>query len=106
MAKYYGAIGFAVSSEIRPGVWDDTGIEERCYGGDLLREYIRSDDANRVNDDVDISHEISIVSDPYALKHYDGIRYATIYGVKWRVSSVEIQYPRIKLRLGGGTYNG
>ena len=36
MAKFYGAIGYAVTEETKPGVWTEK-IIERMYYGDLTR---------------------------------------------------------------------
>ena len=36
MAKWYGAIGYAETVEVRPGVWKDQ-ITEHMYSGDLIR---------------------------------------------------------------------
>ena len=61
MAKFYGKIGYAVRMEIRPGVWDDE-ITEREYFGDLLRNTSRYQTSDKLNDDVNISNEISMSS--------------------------------------------
>lgn len=67
MAKFYGKIGYAVRMEIRPGVWDDE-ITEREYFGDLLRNTSRYQTSDKLNDDVNISNEISIVADPLPIR--------------------------------------
>lgn len=104
MAKFYGAIGFAGQYEERPGVWKD-GIAERFYAGDLNRNTRRLQTASQVNDDIVVSNEISIVADPYAHENFHAIRYAVYMGTKWKVTSVDVQYPRLVLTLGG-VYNG
>ena len=40
MAKFFGKIGYAVSKDVRPGVWDGE-ITEREYFGDLIRNTSR-----------------------------------------------------------------
>lgn len=104
MAKYYGLIGYAVTSEIRPGVWKEQ-IVEREYSGDILRNTRRLQSSDQVNDNVTVSNEISVLSDPFANENFHSIRYATWMGSKWKVTNVEVQYPRIILSLGG-VYNG
>lgn len=100
MAKWFGKIGFAESAETKPGVWEDT-ITVREYFGDLIRNTRRLQTTDQLNDDVDISNEISIVSDPYANENFHTMRYAEFMGVKWKITSVEVQYPRLVLSLGG-----
>ena len=104
MAKYYGKIGFAVLMETAPGVWMEN-ITERYYFGDLLRSSRRLQPTDRVNDDVNISNEISILADAFANDNVNAMRYAIFAGSKWKITDVEILYPRLKLTLGG-IYNG
>ena len=98
MAKFYGKIGYAVRMEIRPGVWDDE-ITEREYFGDLLRNTSRYQTSDKLNDDVNISNEISIVADPFAYQNFHAMRYVEFMGAKWKISSVEVQYPRLILTV-------
>lgn len=102
--KWFGTIGYAEQVETKPGVWKET-ITEREYFGDMTRNTRRLQTADKVNDDIDISNEISIVSDPYANENFHSMRYATYMGTKWKITSVEVQYPRLILSLGG-LYNG
>ena len=104
MAKFHGKIGYNDSVETAPGVWDEK-ITERTYCGDLIRNTRRLQSTDKVNDDVNIGNEISIVADPYAMNNFHSIRYAEFMGTKWKVSTVEVQYPRLILSLGG-LYNG
>ena len=102
--KWFGAIGYAEQVETKPGVWKEE-ITEREYFGDMTRINRRLQSANQVNDNIDISNEISIVSDPYANENFHSMRYATYMGTKWKITSVEVQYPRLILSLGG-VWNG
>lgn len=104
MAKYYGLVGYAETVEISPGVWEEQ-ITERPYYGDLMRNSRRLQTANQLNDNLNISNELSIVSDPFAERNFHAIRYATYMGTKWKVTNVEVSYPRLTLTLGG-VYNG
>lgn len=103
MAKWFGVIGFAVTTETVPGVWEDD-IVEHGYYGDLFRNSRRLQSAG-VNDDIVVSNEISIVADQFADQHFHSIRYVEFMGAKWKVSNVEVQRPRLILTLGG-VYNG
>lgn len=104
MAKYFGKIGFAESVENVPGVYEEV-ITERSYFGDVLSNYRSLKSADQVNDNVDISKKISIVSDPYADLNFHAIRYVEYMGAKWKATSVEPLFPRLILTLGG-LYNG
>ena len=100
MAKYYGAIGYAETVETRPGVWKEQ-ITERMYSGDLLRNTSRFQSADKVNDDINVANDISIVADPYANQNFHLMRYVEFMGAKWKITNVEVQHPRLRLTLGG-----
>ena len=105
MAKFYGAIGFADLVETEPGKWVED-IVTRNYKGDLLRNSRRLETANQVNDNINVSNEISIIADPYVNQHFHKIRYVEFKGTRWKVSYVDAsKYPRLVLTLGG-LYNG
>lgn len=100
MAKFYGNIGFAELKETAPGLWEEQ-ITERPYYGDLTRNLRRLQSAAKVNDDVNISNEISIVADPFANENFHAMRYVEFMGAKWKIETVEVQYPRLILSIGG-----
>ena len=101
MSKFYGAIGFAETVETDPGVWEEK-IVEHLYSGDLIRNTRRlQSSSNTVNDNIEVSNEISIVADPYAEQNFYAIRYAVFMGVKWKINNVEVNYPRLILTMGG-----
>lgn len=104
MAKFYGVIGFEEFEETRPSTYTPT-IVERKYAGDLVRNFRRLDTGDGVNDDLNISNEISIVADPYAVNHFHSIRYVKLHGGLWKVTSVDVNFPRLILSIGG-VYNG
>ena len=105
MAKWFGKIGYAETEEISPGVWKEQ-IVEREYYGDLVRNTRRLQTADKINDDIIVSNELTIVSDPYAMNNFHLIRYAEFMGTKWKILSVEVSYPRLILTLGGLYTNG
>lgn len=104
MGKFYGSIGYAETIETSPGVWVEQ-ITERKYYGDVNRDSRRLQSANQLNDNINVSSEISIVADPYAYNHFHSMRYAEFMGAKWKISTVEPKPPRLILTLGG-LYNG
>lgn len=102
MARWSGKVGFAIPIETVPGVTEETFVE-RTYYGDLDRN-MRTLQGNGVNDDINISNEISIVADPYAKENFHYIRYVIFMGTKWKVNSITVRYPRLVMSLGG-VYN-
>lgn len=104
MAKFYGEIGYAESVEKAPGVWDDNIFEHKYYG-DVVRNTRRLSEGESVNNDLSVGNSISIVADAYASEHFFAMRYIKWAGTLWTVSDVEVQSPRLLLRLGG-VYNG
>lgn len=105
MARFYGEVGFAqVNVETAPGVWEDVVIE-RKYFGDVLRNSRRLDGGDQVNNDISVGNSISIVADDDAFGHFFNMRYVMWMGTRWIVSDVEVQSPRLILKLGG-VYNG
>lgn len=104
MAKYYGTVGYAETSMIRPGVVAEMFVERKYYG-DVIRNVRRLEHGSSINDDVVVNNQISIVADAYAYEHFFAIRYAEWMGVNWKVTNVEVQRPRLLLTIGD-VYNG
>lgn len=99
MAKFYGTVGFVKTVESAPGVWTEQIVERKYYGNVTSRT--RSLQSNGVNDNINISDEISIVADPFANENYFAIRFVEYMGSKWKVQSISVQFPRLNLSLGG-----
>lgn len=104
MAKFFGAIGYAVTEETKPGVWKEQ-ITEREYFGELIRNTRRLQSTDQLNDDINVANELSIVADPFAYENFHTMRYVKFMGAKWKITNVEVQYPRLILTIGG-VYNG
>lgn len=105
MAKFYGMIGYAITEETKPDVWVET-ITERPYYGDITRESRRVESSqDSINDGVSLNNDISIVADLYAQENINAMRYVKIRGTAWKITSVEVQYPRLNISIGG-IYNG
>lgn len=102
--KFCGNVGYAQPVEIEPGIWEEQ-IVERKYFGDMSRNTSRYQSSGGVNDNINVSNNISIVADPYANENFQHMRYVVFMGTKWKIENVEIQYPRILLSIGG-VYNG
>ena len=104
MAKFYGVIGYAVTEMTEQGIYEER-IVEKEYVGDVIRNTRRLREGSKINDDITISNQISIIADPYTANNFHTMRYVTFMGAKWKISEVEVQYPRLILTLGG-LYNG
>ncbi|QHJ85862.1 MAG: hypothetical protein [Caudoviricetes sp.] len=100
MSRFYGAIGFARQEQTAPGVYSDT-IVEKDYRGELIQNMVRWDSKDSVNDDMRISNTLSIIADPYSQNHISEMRYVVWLGKKWKITSVTVERPRLKLELGG-----
>lgn len=103
MSKWFGKIGYAVTGETEPGVWEDT-IVVRDYYGDLTSDRRKRQSSGNVNDDINLANVISIIADPFAIENCSHMAYAEIMGAKWKITEVEVQYPRLILTIGG-VYN-
>lgn len=103
MAKFYGNVGFVKTDEKEDSVWE-TVTEEKPYFGELTKNTLRYENQNKINDDINISNNVSILADEFAMKNLQFIKYVILNGFKWKVSSIDIAYPRLNLTLGG-VYN-
>lgn len=104
MARFYGKIGYGQDVDKGHGV-HETVITERNYSGDVISDYRRSKQGEKVNNDLTTSTLISVVSDTYANEHFFAIRYVDWAGTLWEVTGVNQESPRLVLQLGG-KYNG
>lgn len=104
MAKFYGPIGYGIPTLIRPGVYDDQ-ITVRMYSGDITRNKSMNQTASTLNDNLNVSNEISIIADPFAYDNFHWMKYVEFMGAKWKITNVEVRRPRLILTVGG-VYNG
>ena len=100
MSKWYGKIGYAENVEYEPGNWEEE-ITERPYYGDTYRNTRLLQNSDGVNDNINIANQISIVADPYANQNFHKMRYVEFMGTRWKVTNIEVQYPRLILTIGG-----
>lgn len=105
MAKYYGRIGYICTEETSPGIWVEHEIEPRYYYGDILSNVRRWDTVDKVNDNLRVSNRISVLGDPFAFANIEAMKWIEYMDAKWKISSVEIAYPRLVIMLGD-VYNG
>lgn len=104
--RYSGVVGYGESVEAPAGsgVWKDN-ITEVSYFGDVVRNTRQTHSGEHLNNDLSVQNSISIVADAYANENFMYIRFVIWMGKPWHVTDVEVQSPRLLLRLGG-VYNG
>lgn len=100
MSRWYGKIGFSVQEETSPGIWNEV-IEEKNYYGDLTNRSRRWQQGQDLIDDVTITNELTITTDPYIIENLTNIKYVVIMGIKWKISNITLSAPRLTLSLGG-----
>ena len=100
MAKFCGKVGYAITEETAPGVWEPT-IVERTYYGDVLKNKTMWQQSETLNDDINVTSNISILADAFAYQNFSCIKYVEFMGAKWKVTSISPERPRIVLTLGG-----
>lgn len=104
MAKFFGEIGFATQVETSPGIWEDKIIEKQYYG-DITRESRRFSASEQVLDNINLSNQVSIIADGYVTDNIQNLRYVRWLGGLWKISYVELKFPRLVLEITG-VYNG
>lgn len=105
MARFYGVIGYVQTVEKTPGNWS-VETTERNHIGDVIRNLNNMRlQQDSTNDDLNINNQISIIADSFASQNFLYMKYAEFMGVKWKITNVEVKYPRLILTLGG-VYNG
>ena len=106
MAKFYGEIGYGntVEHPISSGIYVDT-ITEIKYFGDVIKNIVRNNKGEKINNDISVNNSISIVADQQAIQHFFKIKYVRWAGVLWTITDVEVRNPRLILTLGS-VYNG
>ena len=100
MAKWFGKVGYSITEETEPGIWEET-IIEREYYGDMTSDRRKRQNSGEVNDDINLANVISIVADPFAYQNCSNMAYVEIMGSNWKVSDVEVHRPRLILTVGG-----
>lgn len=101
MAKWYGQVGFVVTQEVSPGVWEPVEIPRNYYGDliEIVKRWTPKQDS--INDDLSMNNQLSIIADSFATENLACIKWAEFMGSKWAVTSATVSYPRIMLTFGG-----
>lgn len=103
--KWSGKIGFAdATGEESPSVYVEKMVE-RHYYGDVLEFGRQMQTGEKVNPDITVGNQLSILADPFATANLYAMRYVTFMGQNWKIEGVKVQHPRLILTLGG-IWNG
>lgn len=105
MTKFCGKIIFVKSEETSPGVWSESDPIVKDVVGDVLKKNWRWERSDKMNDDLNISNQISIIADQFIYENLYAIKAVYWMGVSWKVTDVDVQRPRLVLSLGG-VWNG
>lgn len=98
--KWYGQIGYRQTVETAPSVYEEKIIYKN-HIGDVTRNVSRHDQGDQVNDSLNVSNTISIVANPYAQNNFQSMVCIEFLGTKWKITNIDVQYPRIILSMGG-----
>lgn len=104
MAKFSGRIGFVMTVETEPSVFESV-LEYRFYKGDVIKNSIKWQRSENTNDNLNVSNHISIVADSFAIENLGRMKCVEYMGSKWKVIEAIFEHPRITLYLGD-LYNG
>ena len=105
MARFYGRVGFVMTEEVEPGIWRPKETIRSYYGdvNDNVRRWEQRPDQG-VNDNLELNNNISILADKFAYENLEAMRWVEFMGTRWRITSVNVNYPRLTLYFGG-VYN-
>ena len=82
-------------------IWVDV-ITERTYKADVISNSYRNQQAESINDNYVINVKVSMIAcDAFTISHLNSIIYCEWLGKKWKVTSVDIQRPRLIVTIGG-----
>lgn len=103
MTKFFGKVGYVISETTAPGVTSEKSVIREYYGEEV-KWGSRWKSGDKINDDVTITNQLSIVADPFAFENFLYLRWVEWMGTLWKVESTQIERPRLILSLGG-VYN-
>ena len=101
--KFYGEVGFVKTIVNEVSVAEES-VTLVPYYGEIIRDKRRIDSSDKIVKDISLQNEVSIVADKFMTDNLAWIKFVKWRGINWSVDSVDINYPRITLSLGG-VYN-
>lgn len=105
--RYSAKVGYRFTHEKLDADGNPTSIwiediTVRTYKADVISNTYRNQQSESINDDYKINNKLSIIAcDAFTISHLNSIIYCEWLGVKWKVTSVDIQRPRLIITLGG-----
>lgn len=102
--RWAGVIGFSKTIKTDVDV-SKTIVEEKRYTGNVEKNIRRWDAGQKINSDFVINNAISVIADDYMLTNAQYMRYVSWQGALWDINNITVEYPRLRLDLGG-IYNG
>ncbi len=106
MSRFYGAIGYAITVETRPGIYEEQYVE-KMYKGDVIQNRPRWESNSQVNSDININNEISIIADSFASSNFSTMRYIIWKGQAFNISAATINPDTHRIQISvGGVFNG
>lgn len=97
--RYSGKLGLAQSSEVRPGIWEET-VTEKPILGRVEQRTEALESSSSVLPQYRTTTSISVLSrGPDQLNNAD-IRYITYMGVRWTIGSIVFEYPHLVIYIG------
>lgn len=100
--RWSGVLGMAQTPAIEttPGVYEDPIVEVK-YSGEIVRESRGATGGNsEKNKTPFLRMAISVIPDKKLMASIASVRYATYMGLKWTVTSFEVQGIKYILNLG------
>lgn len=106
--KLTGIAGFEldqVEREDMPSVYESKVVQKK-FRGELISQSWRNQNSDKsTNDDLLNNNRISLVINKFFMSNIANLKYVEYNGVKWKVVTFDIKFPRIHITLGG-VYNG
>lgn len=100
MSRFSGKLGFVMTNETEEGVWLEN-IVELPVKGTIRSLYVRNDNSASANTNLRLTNEISILMDTKLKYYLETLKYVVWKGSKWEVQSINVNYPRVNIYLGG-----
>lgn len=98
------SLGFVETSEVRPGIWEETVTEVPALG-ELRQRTEALDGSDTVLPRYRTTTSVSVPARGVGHVDNSSIRYVKYSGERWVVSTIVDEYPRIVIYVGE-VYNG
>lgn len=98
--KVCGLIGFAYTENKGHGVWGKVKVQKKYYMEINRVSWYNRESQQTVNGTFTINNTVSVLLNPFLLEHYTQIEWVELHGIKWKVSSVDLEEHRLNLSIG------